>query len=336
MKDNTIVLTHWVHQEVIDTLSPYGELLLNQTRDTLPKDVLMERMQKATAMMAFMPDCVDSKFLEQCPRLKVIGAALKGYDNFDVEACTRHGVWLTIVPDLLTIPTAELAIGLMLALARNIGPGDRWIRSGNFQGWQPIFYGSGLVGATVGILGMGKVGHTIAQRLTGFDTEVLYYDPQPLNREKEISLRAFSAPMEMVLARSDYLICTVPLNSQTQHIINARTIAAMKHGSFLINIGRGSNVDEGAVAVALDSGQLSGYAADVYEMEDWALENRPREIHPGLIAHQDKTVLTPHLGSAVDDIRRAIALEAAWNIVQAIEGDRPAGAINQVNERIVA
>jgi lactate dehydrogenase-like 2-hydroxyacid dehydrogenase len=125
MTSHTIVITHWVHPEVVDLLSPHGKVILNPSRETLPPGELMERMRNAHAMMAFMPDSVDDAFLEQCPRLKVIGAALKGYDNFDVAACTRRGVWFTIVPDLLTIPTAELAVGLLLALARNIGPGDR-------------------------------------------------------------------------------------------------------------------------------------------------------------------------------------------------------------------
>ncbi len=332
MKKNTIVLTHWVHKEVVELLTPHGELLLNQTRDTLPKELLMARMRRATAMMAFMPDCVDDAFLNECPQLRIIGAALKGYDNFDVDACTRNGVWLTIVPDLLTIPTAELAIGLMLALARNIGPGDNWVRSGKFHGWQPIFYGSGMIGATVGIMGMGQVGHTIARRLTGFDTEVIYYDPQPLDRKIELSLRAFSAPLEEVLEKSDFLICAVPLTSKTHHLLNRRTISAMKRGSFIINIGRGSCVDEGAVVEALDNGKLSGYAADVYEMEDWALDGRPRSVHPGLLARRDKTVLTPHLGSAVNDIRREIALEAARNIIQGLAGEQPVGAINRIEE----
>lgn len=329
MKAHTIVVTHWVHQEVIDLLSPHGELLLNQTRGTLPKEELMERMRQANAMMAFMPDCVNEAFLSQCPKLKVIGAALKGYDNFDVAACTRRGVWYTIVPDLLTIPTAELAIGLLLALSRNIAPGDRWIRSGNFQGWQPLFYGGGLSGSTVGILGMGRVGRTIAQRLTGFDTDVIYFDPNPLSMDEEKTLSTCSASIEDVLARSDYLICAAPLNAHTRHLINASTIAAMKRGSYLINIGRGSSVDEGAVAIALKSDHLAGYAADVFEMEDWALEDRPRDIHPTLLALKDKTILTPHLGSAVDDVRKEIALEAARNIVQALEGRIPIGALNR-------
>lgn len=336
MKKNTIILTHWVHNEVIELLSPHGELLLNQTRYTLPKELLMERMRRATAMMAFMPDCVNDAFLKECPRLRIIGAALKGYDNFDVDACTRNDVWLTIVPDLLTIPTAELAIGLMLALARNIGPGDHWVRSGEFHGWQPRFYGSGMIGATVGILGMGQVGQTIAKRLTGFDTEVIYCDPKPLDEKIELSLRAFSAPLEKVLEKSDYLICAVPLTDQTHHLVNGRTIASMKRGSYLINIGRGSCVDEGAVVESLDNRHLSGYAADVYEMEDWALDDRPRSVHPGLITHSDKTVLTPHLGSAVNDIRREITLEAARNIIQGLAGEQPVGAINQIKQCIVA
>jgi phosphonate dehydrogenase len=331
MNKNTIVVTHWIHQEVINLLSPHGELILNQTRDTLPHEELMARMRDAHAMMAFMPDSVDDAFLNKCPQLKVIGAALKGYDNYDVSACTRHGVWFTIVPDLLTIPTAELAIGLILALSRKIAPGDRWIRSGQFHGWQPLFYGSGLSGATVGIFGMGRVGRTIAQRLTGFDTDVIYFDPQPLSLQQEQALRTSSSSIEEVLARSDYLICAAPLNAETRHMINDRTITEMKSGSYLINIGRGSSVDESAVAAALDSGHLSGYAADVFEMEDWALEDRPRTIHPTLLEQKDKTILTPHLGSAVDDIRREIALEAARNIVQALQGTPPIGALNHID-----
>jgi phosphonate dehydrogenase len=332
MSTNTIVATHWIHPEVIDLLQPHGQLVLNQTRETLPKEELMRRLSQAHAMMAFMPDRVDDAFLKQCPNLKVIGAALKGYDNFDVTACTRYKVWFTIVPDLLTNPTAELAIGLILSLARNIGPGDRWVRSGDFQGWRPILYGSGLDGATVGLLGMGRVGQAIARRLSGFGAKLLYYDPLPAEPGADHLLEVQAAFMEEVLSHSDFIICATPLNSQTKHLINSRTIAQMKRGSYLINIGRGSTVDEQAVAEALDIGHLAGYAADVYEMEDWALEERPRFIHPSLLAHRDKTVFTPHLGSAVDSVRKAIAMEAGRNIIQALKGETPQGAVNHVKD----
>ena len=164
-----VVLTHWVHPEIIELLSASADVIPNTTRETLPRSEVIARAKDADALMAFMPDSIDSAFLEECPKLRVIGAALKGYDNFDVNACTRHGVWLTIVPDLLTIPTAELTIGLLLGLTRHMLEGDRQIRSGHFQGWRPTLYGSGLTGKTLGIIGMGAVGRAIAQRLAGFD-----------------------------------------------------------------------------------------------------------------------------------------------------------------------
>jgi phosphonate dehydrogenase len=306
--------------------------VLNQSRGTLPTEELMHRLKQAHAMMAFMPDKVDDAFLQQCPNLKVVGAALKGYDNFDVEACTRHNVWFTIVPDLLTNPTAELAIGLMLSLARNIGPGDQWVRSGDFQGWLPIHYGSGLDGATVGLLGMGRVGQAITRRLSGFGARLLFHDPRSVTVDVDSNLKVQAAFMEEVLSHSDFIICAVPLNSQTKHLINSRTIVRMKRGSYLINIGRGSTVDEQAVAEALDIGHLAGYAADVFEMEDWALEDRPRFIHPSLLAHHDRTIFTPHLGSAVDSVRKAIAMEAGRNIIQALTGETPQGAVNHIKD----
>jgi phosphonate dehydrogenase len=330
MQSPNIVVTHWVHPEVVDRLSLHGEVILNQTRDTLPVEVLLERMRGADAMMAFMPDRVDDAFLAQCPRLKVIGAALKGYDNFDVAACTRRKVWFTIVPDLLTVSTAELAVGLLLALARNIGPGDRWIRSGRFQGWRPIYYGSGLLRATVGILGMGRVGRAIAGMLRGFDVQVVYHDPRGLEEIQENALGVGRVAMDTLLSRSDYVICAAPLNQETKHLLDRQAIAAMKRGSRLINVGRGSTVDEQAVAEALSIGRLAGYAADVFEMEDWALPDRPRSIHPGLLANRDKTLFTPHLGSAVNEVRMKIALEAARNIIQALQGQQPDGAVNRV------
>lgn len=149
------------------------------------RDELLERAAAADALMAFMPDCIDEDFLKACPKLKVIGAALKGYDNFDVKACTERGIWLTIAPDLLTIPTAELTVGLVLAITRNMLEGDRHIRSGQFNGWRPELYGLGLHRRTAGIIGMGFVGKAVAERLKGFGMDILYADQSPLSQEEE-------------------------------------------------------------------------------------------------------------------------------------------------------
>jgi phosphonate dehydrogenase len=279
--------------------------------------------------MVFMPDHLDDFFLNQCPRLKVIGAALKGYDNFDVEACTRRGIWFTIVPDLLTVPTAEMVVGLMIALARNILPGDRLIRQGFFYGWRTQFYGLGLEGRTAGIIGMGAVGQAVARRLTAFDMQILYTDIRPIPEEELAGCQALFTPLDDLLQRSDYVLPLTPLTETTKHLLNAERLARMKPGSFLVNAGRGSLVEEEAVAKALQSGHLRGYGADVFEMEDWALQDRPDNIHPNLLSLPERTVFTPHLGSAVSTNRLQIEMEAARNIVEALDGLPPRGAINR-------
>lgn len=311
------MLTHWVHDEVLALLGERCDVIANPTRDTLPRQVVLDRARDAQALMVFMPDSIDDAFLAACPSLRVVGAALKGFDNFDVDAFRRRGVWFTIVPDLLTLPTAELAIGLVLALARNIVRGDELIRSGTYAGWRPVLYGTGLAGRTAGIVGYGALGRAVAKRLAAFDMSVIYSDDVA---EGGVSL-------DELLARSDYVLPLLPLTPATFHLFDARALAKMRRGSYLVNVGRGSTVDEHAVAAALASGHLAGYAADVYEFEDWARSDRPHAIPDALVADRARTVLTPHLGSAVDDARKQIALWAATSILEALAGERPRGAI---------
>ncbi len=161
--------------------------------------------------MAFMPECIDDAFLAACPDLRVIACALKGYDNFDVTACTRRGVWLTIVPDLLTAPTAELTIGLMIVLCRNIVPSDRLVRGGEFGGWRPILYGTGIDGSTVGLIGAGALGKAVARRLAGFRTTLLYTDNSPLSTDQEEELRLRRVALDELLGRSDFVLLCLPL-----------------------------------------------------------------------------------------------------------------------------
>jgi phosphonate dehydrogenase len=324
-----VVITEWVHPEVIELLQKDCDVVPNITRETLPREELLHRASRAQAIMAFMTDRIDEAFLSFCPDLTVVGAALKGYDNFDVDACSRRGIWFTIVPDLLTVPTAELAICLLIGLGRRVLEGDRIVRSGAFNGWRPKLYGTGLASRTVGIIGMGAVGQAIARRLAKFDMgAVTYNDPVRLPRETEDALRLTPTSFEEVLATSDYVLPLTPLTPATRHLIGSREIAMMKRGSYLVNVCRGSVVDEQAVAEALADGHLAGYAADVFEFEDWALDDRPRMIEPELLAGDARTLLTPHIGSAVDDIRREIAMQAAQNILQALKGEIPAGALN--------
>ncbi len=325
-----VVITHWVHPGVIRLLEQSCEVIPNTTRETLPREEILRRAQDAHAIMVFMPDTIDDDFLAACPNLKIVAASLKGYDNFDVESCTRRGIWFTIVSDLLTIPTAELAVGLLIGLARRMLDGDRFIRTGEFRGWRPRLYGTGLAGRCLGIVGMGDVGQAIAKRLSGFDAALLYTDPLSLPRHEEEARKLSHVPLDVLLALSDFVLLSVPLSPDTRHLIDEKALAKMKPGSFLINVGRGSVVDEQAVAFAVQSGHLAGYAADVFEFEDWVRKDRPPTVPLSLLEMTGATFLTPHLGSAVEDVRREIALEAARSILQAFAGIKPEGAINRL------
>jgi phosphonate dehydrogenase len=313
-----IVVTQRIHPEIAALLSAHGTLLANDSPDPWPPAQLRAHARDAHALMVFMPDSLDDAFLTQCPNLLVVAAALKGPDNFDIAACTRRGIWFTLVSDLLSEPTAELALALMLGLARNVAPGDRTIRAGQFHGWRPTLYGTGLAGSMVGLIGYGAVARALTRMLSGFDCQIQFHDPA----------NPGSILLDQLLSASDFILPLVPLTRETLHLINTQTLLQTKHSSYLINVSRGSVVDEAAVADALESGHLSGYAADTFEMEDWARPDRPREIHPRLLALADRTLFTPHLGSAVAAVRKEIERTAAQNIIAALEGRRPPGAVN--------
>lgn len=325
-----VVTTHWVHAEVIEFLSQKCEVIANQTLEALPRQEIMARCQDAEALMVFMPDSVDAEFLKACPRLKVIAGALRGYDNFDIAACSDRRIWFTVVPSLLADPTAELAVGLLIGLVRRMLEGDALVRSGEFKGWRPQLYSMGLQNRVLGIIGMGQLGQALAKRLNGFGMQLLYSDPVPLAMDLERAWGLTRVPQETLLATSDFVVLMVQLSPETFHLINPKTLSQMKTGSFLINPCRGSVVDEEAIVKALASGQLAGYAADVFEMEDWRRSDRPSQIPPALLENRAQTYFTPHLGSAVDDIRRDITMFAARSILQALDGKAPEGAINDL------
>ena len=288
---------------------------------------VLELARDADGLIACMADRVDEAFLARCPRLRIVAATLKGYDNFDAAACSRRGVWLTIVPDSIISPTAELAVGLTIGIMRRVGEADRAIRAAGFGGWRPRLYGAGLAGATVGIVGMGDLGQSIARVLRAFGARVVYTDPQPLPPSQEQELAAPRLALGHLVSASDVIIAAVPLTPSTRGLLGPDVLRLAPPGAFLVNVGRGSVVDEEAVADALEENRLGGYAADVFAMEDWALPGRPAEIPLRLLRHP-RTLFTPHLGSAVTGTRRAMSLTAARQVRQALGGQRPDHAVN--------
>lgn len=330
-----IVVTNPVFPETRALLEGHATIVVNPAIEPWSYQEVRQRCRDADGLLAFMNDRVDAAFLAACPRLRVIGAALKGFDNIDVEAATNAGVWLTIVPDLLTVPTAELAIGLMLALGRNIVAGDQGIKKRGFNGWRAQLYGAGLAGTTVGIVGFGLVGRAIAERLVGFQCRLLAHDQSVSGTLAKSWPYVTMTSFADVIANSDYVVLALPLTADTAHLINSETIAGMKAGARLVNPARGSLVDESAVADAIARGQLAGYAADAFECEDWAIEDRPTRVDPRLTTPSAPTVFTPHIGSGVTEVRREIELSAARSILDVLAGRIPFGAVNDPSKQLV-
>lgn len=323
MSKPRVVVTNPVFPETMAFLEPHCVLDRNEQVEPWPYEEVRRRCADAAGLLAFMTDRVDAALLADCPDLRVVACALKGWDNFDAEACAGAGVWVTAVPDLLTEPTAELALLLALALGRNLLHGDRLVRSGGFHGWRTQLYGSGLAGSAIGIAGAGRVGRAIAARVAGFaPARILYCDRSRLAPEEERRLRIERASWKQLLANSDTLFLALPLTDETYHLLDGEALQRTRPDCRVINAGRGSVVDEAAVADALGAGRLGGYAADVFEFEDWSRPERPRQIPQTLLTHP-RTVFAPHLGSAVTDVRRRIELAAAHNLVEALAGREP-------------
>jgi len=322
-----VVVTHWVHPEVLDRLRRFCDPVApSREQGVWSRQQVVARAHEAEGLVVCMADRVDAALVSACPRLRVVSGVFKGHNTVDVAACARRGVYVTVLPEVLTPPTAELAMALVLALRRRVLEGDAWVRAGRHAGWRPWFYGGGLAGATVGVIGMGSVGQAVAARAAAFDARVVYTDPRPLPARVERTFNTRGLAFSELLATSDVVLPLAPLTDATRHLVDAEALARLRVGACVVNVGRGSLVDEHAVVAALESGRLGGYAADVFAFEDSLDPTAAREIPPALLAHP-RTVFTPHLGSAVDDVRRAMGLFAAEQVRQGLAGERPDGAV---------
>lgn len=317
-----ILVTHRLHDEVAQRLRQAGTLVMNAAVEPWSDAEIDAQLGDIDAWVAFMTDHVDGRRLALAPRLQVIAGALKGCDSLDAAACERAGVWLTVVPDLLTAPTAELAIGLAIGAARHVRAGDARIRAAAHRGWRARDYGAGLEGSVCAVLGLGRLGGAIVDRLQGFGCRaVLGVDPWASHPYAQAVTR------DDALARADFVFVALPLDAATVSSIDARALDACARSPIMVNVGRGSVVVEADVAAALVDGRLGGYAADVFAFEDWSLADRPPQIAAALLA-APHTLFTPHIGSAVRGCRLAIEHAAVDNVLAVLAGRRPAGAVN--------
>lgn len=315
-----VLVSNKIHAGVLRLLEQHFDVVVNAECEPLPTAEYGKLLADADALLAFMTDRVDVEFLNQAPRLKIVSAALKGYDNFDLEAMQARKVHFCHVPDLLSEPTAELALTLTLSLLRNLMPGHALMKSGGFVGWRPILYSQSLYRARVGILGMGGVAKALVPLLRGFDCEIFYHDIQRLAPETEAQLGIRFREAQQIHRDVDVFYPLLSLTEQSYHWLDQGKLLEMMPGAVVVNVGRGSIVDETAIIHVLENKHLGGYAADVFEMEDWAVKSRPRSIHSDLLKQQN-TIFTPHLGSAVAAVRYEIELSAARKIIDFFTSD---------------
>ncbi|NLT94137.1 MAG: hydroxyacid dehydrogenase [Clostridia bacterium] len=326
-----VFISQWMPQKGIDLIKEYCEIDYHAEAGPLPKEQFIERAKKADALVMFVTDKIDGEIINKCPNLRIIASFGKGYDNIDVGACTAKNILVIINKDSLTNSPADLAIGLILSLCRNILPGDRHVRNGDFKGWHPTnLLGKDFHHSKLGIIGLGLIGTAIARRAKGFDVDLSYYDVErKAEQEKTLGIKYYDNICDLI-SQNDFLVVACDLRPENYRLINAKTLEYLKPGSYLINISRGSVVDERAVAEALKSGKLSGYAADVFEFEDKPGDIKIPYIQQNLLTDSDHTVFTPHIGTGTKEAREQLAISTAQQLLLALQGQRPAGALNNV------
>jgi len=254
------------------------------------------------------------------PGLKCVSNVAVGFDNIDLAAATAHKVMVTNTPGVLDDATADFAFTLLMAAARRVVEADNFTRSGRFRGWAiDMMLGQDVFGATLGIIGIGRIGRGVAHRAKGFNMRVLYYDPQPLPAEAEQQLNVTRSSLERLIAESDFISVHVPLTEQTHHLLSTQQFNQMKRSAILVNTSRGPVVDEAALVQALADKKLAGAGLDVYEREP--------AVHPGLIP-MPNVVLAPHIASATVRTRSEMSAMAARNMATAVRGGRPPNLLN--------
>jgi gluconate 2-dehydrogenase len=310
-----VLVTREVFDETISYLAQHFDVTSNQDGVEYGRDELIARLQGMDGAVITTTERADEDLLARCPSLKAVCSVSVGFNHIDLEACTRRGVMATNTPGVLTDSVADMAVCLTLATVRRATEGERMVRARQWQGTHlKELLGHDLHHATVGICGLGRIGQTIARRLRGFEVKLLYTDLARAGTEVEQALGATYMSKDDLLRQADIVILILPYTPQTHYYIAAAELAKMKRSATLINIARGGIVDDTALARALKTGQIWAAGLDVYE-------NEPT-VNPALF-DLDNVVLTPHIASATEPTRQAMAMLAARNCVTALTTDDP-------------
>ena len=323
MNKPKILVARAVFPEIIELLEQHFEVEANQLDETWSKAQLAERLRDKDGAFTTGSDRIDADVLAACPKLKICANMAVGYNNFDIEAMTAAGVLATNAPDVLTETTADFGFALMMATARRVTESEHYLRAGKWTKWSyDMFAGSDIHGATLGVLGMGRIGQGIAKRgAHGFGMKVIYHNRSRLNAALEAECKASYVSKEELLRTADHLVLVLPYSAESHHTIGAAELAMMKPTATLVNIARGGIVDDVALAAALRDKRIAAAGLDVFEGEP--------KVHPDLLTVPN-VVLTPHIASASLPTRLAMARLAADNLIAFFQGNKPLTPLNIV------
>ncbi len=306
-----VLVTRAVFPEHLERLLAHFELEANQGDEPIAADRLAERVQAVDGLLVTGGDRIDGRLLGRAPSLRAVSTISVGTNHIDLSACAARGIVVTNTPDVLTDTTADFGWALMMAAARRVTESEHWLRAGQWQRWSlDQFLGADVHHATLGILGMGRIGQAIAHRAAGFSMRVLYHNRTRLDEAIEAECRASYVSRDALFSEADHVILVLPYTQENHHIVGGPEFARMKPTATLTNIARGGLVDENALVDALADGRLGAAALDVYEGEP--------NINPRLLTLKN-VVLTPHLGSATRATRGAMAMLAIDGLIASLE-----------------
>ena len=316
-----VFLTRELPPKVMKRLRQETELEMNTEDRVLTKEEIIHGVKGKDALLCLLTDTIDGDIMNANPALKVIANYAVGFNNIDVAAATQRRIPVSNTPGVLTETSADLAFTLMTSLTRRIVEADNFVRTGKWKGWGPLQYlGTDIYGATLGIIGLGRIGKAIAKRAKGFDMNIVYWNRTKLSESEEKELGLTYLPFDELLKKSDFVSLNVAYNKDTFHLMSKREFDLMKESAYLINTARGPVVDENALVNALKEKQIMGAGLDVYEEEP--------EINPELLA-MDNTVLLPHIASATIATRTKMGMIAVDNLLAACNGDQIPNLVNK-------
>jgi glyoxylate reductase len=314
-----VYVTRQVPETGIDMLREVCDVEVWEGELPVPREVLMEKVSDIGGLYSLLTERIDAELLDAAPRLRVVSNMAVGYNNIDVEACTARGIPVGNTPGVLTGTTADCAFALLMAAARRIVEGADYVRAGKWKTWGPmLLMGSDVHGATLGIVGFGRIGQAMARRAQGFDMRVLYHDEYVT--EADPALGATRVDLDTLLAESDFISLHVPLTEETYHLIGQEELQQCKPAAVLVNTSRGEVVDPDALYQALHEGRIACAALDVTEPEPLPADHRLLTL--------PNCIVVPHIASASVATRTKMAVMAAENLLAGLKGERLPNCVN--------